>query len=86
MFNVNNKDTRTKPGVVLVSLVSFLLTLNLFHTLFQNFIVNFERVNTCWDGYKNKQVVKIYDQVRPNKTYSGNVYRKSHLATMYSLR
>ena len=31
MFKVNNKDTRTKPGVVLVSLMLFL---NLFHTLF----------------------------------------------------
>ena len=31
MFKVNNKDTRTIPGVVLVSL---LLTLNIFRTLF----------------------------------------------------
>ena len=31
MFKVNNKDTRTTPGVVLVSL---LLTLNIFCTLF----------------------------------------------------
>ena len=30
MFKVNNKDIRTMPGVVLVSL---LLTLNLFHIL-----------------------------------------------------
>ena len=35
MFKVNNKDTRTMPGVVLlVILVSLLLTLNIFYTLF----------------------------------------------------
>ena len=42
IFKINNKDTRTTPGVALVSL---LLTLNIFHTLFQCFIVNFEKVN-----------------------------------------
>ena len=31
MFKVNNKDTRTMLGVVLVSL---LLTFNIFHTFF----------------------------------------------------
>ena len=31
MFKVNNRDTRTTPGIVLVSL---LLTLNICHTLF----------------------------------------------------
>ena len=67
MFNVNNKDTRTKPGVVLVSLVSFLLTLNLFHTLFQNFIVNFERVNTRWDGYKTSKLLKSTIKLGPIK-------------------
>ena len=45
MFKVNNKDTRTTPGVVLVSL---LLTLNIFHTLFSAFIVNFEQVIAGW--------------------------------------
>ena len=35
MFKVNNKDTRTMPGIVLlVILVSLLLTLNIFYTLF----------------------------------------------------
>ena len=35
MFKVNNKDTRTMLGVVLlVILVSLLLTLNIFYTLF----------------------------------------------------
>ena len=34
MFKVNNKDTRMTPDVVLVFL---LLTLNIFHTLFQRF-------------------------------------------------
>ena len=37
MYKVNNKETRTTPGVVLVSL---LLTLNIFHILFQSFY--------CW--------------------------------------
>ena len=42
MFRVSNKDTRTMPGVVLVSL---LLPLSIFHTLFSVSIVNFEQVN-----------------------------------------
>ena len=44
MFKVNNKDART-TGVVLVSL---LLTLNAFHTLFHVFIVKFEHVIAGW--------------------------------------
>ena len=44
MFKVNNKDTRMTP------LVSLLLTLNIFHTLFQCFIVNFEHVIAGWEG------------------------------------
>ena len=40
MFKVNNKDTRTTPGVVLVSL---LLILNIFHNLSSASIVNFEQ-------------------------------------------
>ena len=48
MFKVNNKDTRTTPGVILVSL---LLTLNIFHTLFFSVsIVNFEHLNADWDA------------------------------------
>ena len=39
MFKVNNKDTRMMPGVILVSL---LLTLNIFHTFFYCFFINFE--------------------------------------------
>ena len=42
MFKINNKDTRTTPVIVLVS---SLLTLNIFHTLF---IVNFELVIAGW--------------------------------------
>ena len=49
MFKVNNNDTRTTPGIVLVSL---LLTLNIFH----NFtycsslsIVYFEQASVDWD-------------------------------------
>ena len=44
MFKVNNKDTRCL-------LVSLLLTLNIFHTLFS--IVNFEQVNADWEGSIN---------------------------------
>ena len=48
MFKVNNKDTRTTPGVILVSL---LLTLNIFHTLFFSVsVVNFEHLNADWDA------------------------------------
>ena len=49
MFKVNNKDTRTTPGIVLVSL---LLTLNIFHTLFSAFIVNFGQVIAGWDVFR----------------------------------
>ena len=48
MFKVSNKDTRTTTGVVLVSL---LLTLNIFHTLFycsSVSVVNFKHVNADW--------------------------------------
>ena len=44
MLKVNNKDTRTTPGVVLVCL---LLTLNIFYTFYT--IVNFEQVNAGWE-------------------------------------
>ena len=49
MFKVNNKDTRTTP---LASLWYLLLTLNIFHTLFQCSIVNSEQVNAEWFGKK----------------------------------
>ena len=45
MFKVNNEDTRTRPGVVLVSL---LLTLNIIHTLSTVSIVGFEHVIVGW--------------------------------------
>ena len=48
MFKVNNKDT----GVILVSL---LLTLNMFHTLFSVSIVNFEQVNAGVVGGVNRE-------------------------------
>ena len=50
MFKVNNKDTRTTPIVVV--LVSLLLTLNIFHTLFYVSIVNFEQVNADYKRTK----------------------------------
>ena len=42
MFKVNNKGTR------MTSLVSLLLTLNIFHTFFSASLVNFEEVNAGW--------------------------------------
>ena len=42
MFKVNNKGTR------MTSLVSLLLTLNIFHTFFSACLVNFEEVNAGW--------------------------------------
>ena len=38
MFKVNNKDTRTTPIANGVVLVTLLLTLNIFHTLFLVFL------------------------------------------------
>ena len=46
MFKVNNKDTRTTPGVVLVSL---LITLTCF-TPSSVSIINFEHVISGWDN------------------------------------
>ena len=45
MFKVNKKDTRTTPGVVLVSL---LLTLNIFTPCSSVSIVNFKQVKAGW--------------------------------------
>ena len=42
MFKVNNKDTR------MTSMTSLLLTLNVFHTFFLVFIVDFEQVNVSY--------------------------------------
>ena len=59
MFNVNKKDTRTTSlisacvlcsSVIDVVLVSYLLpNLNIFHTFFNAFTVEFEPINVCWD-------------------------------------
>ena len=46
LLKVNNKDTRTTPEVILVSL---LLTLNKFHTLLYVSIVNFKHVIAGWE-------------------------------------
>ena len=46
MFKVNNKDTRAMPGIILVSL---LLNLNIFHSLCNASIVNFEQINAGWE-------------------------------------
>ena len=48
MFKANDNDTITAIGVVLVSL---LLTLNIFHTLFVLSIVNFEHAIASWLRY-----------------------------------
>ena len=43
MFVVINKDPRTTP------MASLLLTVNIFHTNFSVFVVNFEQVNANGD-------------------------------------
>ena len=42
MSKVNNKDIWT-------TVLSLLLTLNIFYTLLQSYIVNFDQVNAGWD-------------------------------------
>ena len=49
MFKVNNKDIRMMPDVVLVSI---LLTLNIFHTLFLLLTLNME-MPTGWFNFQN---------------------------------
>ena len=44
MFKANIKNTRTTPGIVLVSL---LISLNIFHIFSSVSIVNFDQVNTA---------------------------------------
>ena len=46
MFKVNNKDMRTTPGVVIMSL---LLIVNNFTTCCSVSIVNFEQTNANWE-------------------------------------
>ena len=53
LFEVNNRNTGTRCEIyskltIKVVLVSLLLILNVFHTLFQS-IVNFKQVNAGWD-------------------------------------
>ena len=42
MSKVNNKDIWT-------TVLSLLFTLNIFYTLLQSYIVNFDQVNAGWD-------------------------------------
>ena len=57
MFKVNNKDTRTTPGVVLVSLS---LTLNILQTLFQCFyFFQFLQFSTLRQN-KDLQIIVFY--------------------------
>ena len=56
-FKVNNRKTRTRCAMCLklaiktpVVLISLLLALNIFHTLFTPIsVVNFEQVNAFWE-------------------------------------
>ena len=62
LLKVNNRNTRTSCEICSkvtiktpndassIVLVSLLLTLNTFHTLFQYFFVNFEQVIVGWEG------------------------------------
>ena len=43
MFKINNKDTND------VALVFLMLNLNIFHTFFCCFIVDFEQENISWE-------------------------------------
>ena len=61
MFKVNNKSTRTTPGIVLVSL---LLTLKYFTPCSSGSIVNFEQVNAGWDAPRSKYEEYITGELR----------------------
>ena len=71
MLKVKNKDT---------VLVSLLLTLKIFHTLFYVSIVNFEQVNASWD--------KLTGNVQPIifTTYQRVNYKKLQLKIALSLK
>ena len=45
----NTTELTIETHVINVVLLSLLLTLNIFHTLLWDFIVNFEHVNAGWD-------------------------------------
>ena len=53
-------------GVVLVFL---LLTLNIFHTFFSVFVVDFEQVNVNWDGLLPKVLLLINKNSIPVTKY-----------------
>ena len=52
MSKVNNKDIWT-------TVLSLLLTLNIFYTLLQSYIVNFDQVNAGWD-VNNKFIIYVF--------------------------
>ena len=59
MFKVNNKDTRTTSNDVSdVVLVSLLLTWTYFTRFSSVSIVNFERVNVCWEKHEIRRKKK----------------------------
>ena len=68
MFKVNNKDTRTTPGVVLVSL---LLTLDIFHTLCVS-IVDFEHVIAGCITITRKEHLNFKNWLKNNKNNDAN--------------
>ena len=62
MSRANNKDTRRVS--VDIFLVSFLLTLNIFHTLLYCLRCYFEQVNTHWVNIQNECHMQL--QIREN--------------------
>ena len=52
--------------------MSLLLTLNISHTFFSNFIVNFEQVNAGWDkkkGQNTSHLIEIQNEIELLKYY-----------------
>ena len=61
MFKGHNKDTRTTPGVLLVS---SLLTLNIFKPCSRVPFVNFEQINAGWGAIKSTYVFSSSIQLK----------------------
>ena len=80
MFRVNNKDTRTTP-------LSLLLTLNIFHNFFQCFycfsvsVVNFKHVYADWDD--NMEFSRGNSKPRPESRINA-IIRYSNVAIVSS--
>ena len=84
MFRVNNKDHKMRLMTLLSLLVSLLL-LNIFHTLFKVYIVDFEQVTAYW-AFRTISVSPEFFQPQPQQQ---KIYIKicsSHFAPHVCLR